>query len=105
MSDIESIAEQVRKELGTVMDPEIGLSLTELGLIYDVNVSEDKGVNVVMTFTSMGCPYGPQLQAEAQLAASRPEGVSVANVEVVFSPPWDPHTMASEEAREMLGIY
>ena len=105
MTDPEEIRKQVWKELETVEDPEIGLSITDLGLVYDVTVSEDLEVHVVMTFTSMGCPYGPQLQAQAQAAASRPKEAGIANVEVVFNPPWDPHTMASEDAKMILGIY
>lgn len=105
MRDPESVKKEIWEEIGTVEDPEIGLSMTELGLIYDVTVTDDFDVKVVMTFTSMGCPYGPQLQSQVQAAASRPEEVGVAEVEVVFSPPWDPNTMANEDAKITLGIY
>lgn len=96
---------QIWEALGTVEDPEIGLSLTELGLIYDVTWDEDNNVQVLMTFTSMACPYGPQLQAMSQAAVAKVEGVRSVDVEVVFSPPWDPRTMASEDAKMVLGIF
>lgn len=105
MSDKEEIIKKVWKEIESVEDPEIGMTLVELGLIYDINVDDNGVADVVMTFTSMGCPFGPQLQAETQVAAARTEGITDANVEVVFSPPWDPHTMASEDAKMTLGIY
>ena len=96
--------DQIFAEIAKIEDPELGISITELGLIYDVQVTADGKVDVVMTFTSMACPVGPQLKAQVHAAATRVEGVSDANVEVVFNPPWDPHEMASEDARMYLGI-
>lgn len=87
-----------------VEDPEIGLSIVELGLIYDIVVDGSRA-DVTMTFTSMACPAGPQLQAGVHAAATSVEGIDDATVEVVFSPPWNPVEMASEEAKMMLGIY
>lgn len=100
----ETLKKQIWEALGTVEDPEIGLTLTELGLIYDATWDEELNVSVIMTFTSMACPYGPQLQAMSQAAVAKVEGVRSVNVEVVFNPPWDPNTMASEDAKMVLGI-
>jgi metal-sulfur cluster biosynthetic enzyme len=92
------------EEIGTVVDPEIGISITELGLIYDVQTDGDKAL-VTMTLTSMGCPVGPQIQASVHGACIRVDGIEDAEVEIVFSPSWNPREMASEEAQMMLGIY
>ena len=96
--------DQLWTEIGTVADPEIGIAITELGLVYDVQVDGNKAM-VTMTLTSMGCPVGPQIQAAVQGACSRVEGIEDAEVEIVFSPPWNPREMASEEAQMMLGLY
>ena len=101
----ETLKKRVWDEIATVEDPEIGMSLTELGLVYDLKIDENNKADVTMTFTSIGCPYGPQLKAEVHAAATRVEGVSDAHVEVVFSPAWDPREMASEDAKMLLGIY
>ncbi|MEQ8352943.1 MAG: metal-sulfur cluster assembly factor [Leptospiraceae bacterium] len=91
-------------EIGTVADPEIGIAITELGLVYDVQLDGDKAM-VTMTLTSMGCPVGPQIQTAVHGACLRVAGIEDAEVEIVFSPPWNPREMASEEAQMMLGIY
>ncbi len=96
--------DQIWKEIGTVADPEIGIAITELGLVYDVQLDGDKAL-VTMTLTSMGCPVGPQIQTAVHGACLRVEGIEDAEVEIVFSPPWNPREMASEEAQMMLGIY
>ena len=98
------IIDQAWKEIGTVADPEIGIAITELGLVYDVQLDGDKAL-VTMTLTSMGCPVGPQIQTAVHGACLRVDGIEDAEVEIVFSPPWNPREMASEEAQMMLGIY
>ncbi|MCB1309548.1 MAG: DUF59 domain-containing protein [Leptospiraceae bacterium] len=100
-----TLVRQAWDALGGIEDPELGLSITELGLIYDIKADPENNLDVTMTFTSMACPYGPQLQAESQLRLSKIENVREARVEVVFNPPWDPRSMASEDARAFLGIY
>lgn len=94
------------KEIHSVNDPEIGLSIVDLGLVYDVRYDSDtKKAHVVMTLTSIGCPAGPYLQTEVKSACTRVEGVEDAQVEIVFSPPWNPREMADEEVQMMLGIF
>lgn len=97
--------EGVMEALREVYDPELAINIVDLGLIYGVEV-EGKSVRVRMTLTSPGCPIGPMLQAAAQGAVTRafPE-VEDVRVDLVWRPPWDPRTMASEEARDMLGIW
>jgi len=98
------IIQQLWTEIAKVEDPEIGISIRELGLIYDV-ILEDKKANVKMTLTSMGCPAGPELTAGVHAACLRVPGIEDAQVEVVWTPRWDPVEMASEEAKNVLGIF
>ncbi|MCE9500866.1 MAG: metal-sulfur cluster assembly factor [Leptospira sp.] len=91
-------------EIHKVEDPELFISIAELGLIYDIK-SENGKADVKMTFTSMACPAGPQLKQEVYNACLRTDGVTEANVEVVWNPKWDPKLMASEDAKMELGIY
>jgi metal-sulfur cluster biosynthetic enzyme len=93
--------------LRPIEDPELHLSVVELGLIYGVHIDpepEGASVRVTMTFTSPFCPYGPQLKASVQCAVEDIEGVKDAVVNIVFTPPWDPRTMASEECKIALGL-
>lgn len=91
--------------ISPVLDPEIGITLMELGLIYDVKVDENGIANIKMTLTSMACPAGPMLKNEIADAALTVKDVKEVEVELVWSPPWDPRTMASEDAKMMLGIF
>ncbi|MHB0868000.1 MAG: metal-sulfur cluster assembly factor [Chloroflexota bacterium] len=98
-------ADAVMAELKEVYDPELAINIVDLGLVYGVDI-EGKSVRVRMTLTSPGCPIGPMLQAMVHGAVTKgfPEAENV-RVELVWSPPWDPYTMASEEAKDMLGIW
>lgn len=97
--------ELIREELMTVIDPEMGIDVINLGLIYKIELDEKGHAEIDMTLTSMGCPLGPQFQLMVKHAAMRVDGVESANVNIVFSPPWDPREMASEDAKIMLGIF
>ncbi len=96
--------ERIREELKNVVDPEIGLDVINLGLIYDVKVDEEK-VTVVMTLTSPGCPVAGMFLANVKNAVEAIPGVAECTVDLTFNPPWDPRSHASEEAKMMLGIY
>lgn len=98
-------ADVILEALKEVEDPELGISIVELGLIYGVEV-DDRRVRVRMTLTSPGCPIGPMLQAAVHGTVTRvyPEAEDV-RVDLVWNPPWDPYKMASEEAKDMLGIW
>jgi metal-sulfur cluster biosynthetic enzyme len=98
--------DDVMNALRPVMDPEIGLSVVDLGLIYGVDISEDgKKVEVSMTLTSPMCPYGPHLVAAAETAVASVAGVEESKVQLVWVPRWDPREHASEEAKAYLGIW
>jgi metal-sulfur cluster biosynthetic enzyme len=97
--------EDVREGLKNVYDPEIGVNIVDLGLVYDVDVDQDKGdVLVTMTLTSLGCPLGPVIVQEVTGALKDLPGISDVDVKLVWSPPWSPDLM-SEEAKDELGIW
>ena len=88
--------------LGEVMDPELGIDIVSLGLVYSVEVIGARAF-VQCTLTSMGCPIGPMLAQEISAVAGGVEGVEEAQAELVFDPPWSPDRM-SEDARLALGF-
>ena len=93
-------------EVRKVIDPEIGLPLVDLGLIYEIKYDpEIKESHVIMSFTSVGCPAGPYLKSEVYNSCKRVEEVEEAIVQVTFTPQWNPREMASEEVQMMLGIF
>ena len=85
--------DNVRKALRAVKDPELGLNIIDLGLVYDVEVSEPGDVHVKMTLTSPGCPSGPEILQDAKLVLEQLEGVNSADVELVWEPYWTPERM------------
>ena len=103
----QTLEERVWKVLGDIYDPEIPVDIVNLGLVYSVEVIEQKDgtscVNVRMTLTAPGCGMGPHLMAEAEAGVAALEGVSEVNVEFVWDPPWK-QEMMSEEARMQLGM-
>jgi len=94
--------ETVRAVLRKVKDPELNLSIIDLGLVYEVEV-EDGDVHVQMTLTSPGCPSGPEIISEAQHAIEAVEGVRTAEVELVWSPYWTPERI-DPKVRAYLGL-
>lgn len=97
--------EQIMNALKVVQDPEIGLGLVDLGLIYDVIVRDNGAVDVRMTLTTPACPYGEMLVTQAHDAVEAVEGVTEAKIDLVWTPTWDPKTMASDLAKDVLGIW
>jgi len=100
-------ADQIRTALADVKDPEIGLGILELGLVYDITVEGDSGehVTVVMTLTSPMCPVGPMFRQSVEERVLAVAGVKTATVDITFSPPWDPAAMASDDVKAALGIW
>ncbi len=97
--------EQFFEILMPVEDPEIRISIVDLGLIYDVIVEDDNSVTVKMTLTTPACPYGEMLIAQVQECITNVEGVKEAKIELVWEPTWDPREMASDYAKDQLGIW
>ena len=93
----------VREQLRTILDPELGINIVDLGLIYGIEINEGD-ITIAMTLTSPACPLGGVIQAQAHQALSKLPWVKNLKVQLVWSPRWDPHTMMTEEAKMELGI-
>src|SRR5579875_257300 len=102
--ELDRLTDELIEKLKTVYDPEIPVDIYELGLIYKVDVSDDRDVVVDMTLTAPGCPVAGEMPGWVQDAVMRVEGVRSAHVNLVFDPPWDPSQM-SDEARLQLNMF
>jgi metal-sulfur cluster biosynthetic enzyme len=94
--------EEVIEALRAVEDPELGMDIVDLGLLYDVEL-ENGNVKVIHTLTSMGCPVGPMIQEDIQNVAAAVPGVENVEVELTWDPPWSPEKM-SDDAKFILGF-
>ena len=101
--DSEKLAEKIIKVLKTVYDPEIPVDIYELGLIYDVKISDDYDVMIEMTLTSPNCPVAESLPVEVEEKVKAIDVIKNAKVNIVFEPPWTKEMM-SEEAKLELGM-
>ena len=95
--------EIVLEQIKQVIDPDVGLNIVDMGLIYGVDINDDI-VDITMTLTSPGCPAAPQLLNGSQTVVQQLDGVEEVNINVVWTPPWEPEMM-SEEAKDELGIF
>ena len=102
--ELERLTDDIIAALKTVYDPEIPVDIYELGLIYKVDVSDNRDVKVEMTLTAPGCPVAGQMPEWVADAIRSVEGVNDVDVDMVFDPPWDP-TRMSDEARVALNMY
>ncbi len=102
-SSTSAVRERVEAALRTVYDPEIPINIYELGLIYDLAVSDDGTVRIKMTLTAPNCPAAGAMPGEVEAKVRMVEGVSDARVALVWDPPWDKSRM-SEAARLELGL-
>jgi metal-sulfur cluster biosynthetic enzyme len=100
----EGLADQVREALKNVFDPELGINIVDLGLVYDIRVDEQGGVDIEYTLTTMGCPIGPLIEDQMQALVSGVSGVDEVRPEMVLRPVWSPEMM-SDEAKAALGIF
>jgi metal-sulfur cluster biosynthetic enzyme len=97
--------DQILEHISPIEDPEIHIGLVDLGLIYDVDIKDDGTVRITMTLTSPMCPIGPELAGQIKTAVEELDGVREAVVDIVWDPPWDPYEMASDTAKDELGIW
>ena len=98
-----SIESQVVSILKTTFDPEIPVNIYDLGLIYDIEVDDDKKVKITMTLTAPNCPVADSLPIEIRERVGAVEGVTGVDINLVFDPPWN-QSMMSEEALLELGM-
>jgi FeS assembly SUF system protein len=102
--ELERLTDDIIAALKSVYDPEIPVDIYELGLIYKVDISDDRDVVIDMTLTAPGCPVAGTMPVMVEDAVRSVEGVGDVRVEMTFDPPWDPSRM-SDEARVALNMY
>lgn len=102
--ELARLTDDIVSALKTVYDPEIPSDIYELGLIYKIDIEDDRSVKIEMTLTAPGCPVAGEMPGWVQNAVGAVEGVSDVDVDMVFDPPWTPDRM-SEEAQVALGWY
>ena len=101
--ELDRITDDLISELKKVYDPEIPVDIYELGLIYKVDINDDRHVDIEMTLTAPACPVAGEMPGWVEDAARKVEGVKSARANLVFDPPWDPSRM-SDEARLQLNM-
>ena len=102
-AELQAIGEKVVERICQIYDPEIPVNIYELGLIYDIQVSEDCDVEIEMTLTSPNCPVAETLPVEVEEKVKVVEELRNVKVNITFDPPWD-KDMMSEEAKLELGM-
>ena len=100
-AELDRITDDLVAQFKTVFDPEIPVDIYELGLIYKVDINDDRHVDVEMTLTAPGCPVAGEMPGWVEAAARRVEGVNSVNVNLVFDPPWTPARMSDEAKLEL----
>ncbi|WP_035294063.1 SUF system Fe-S cluster assembly protein [Brevundimonas bacteroides] len=103
-AEIDRLTDDLIAALKTVYDPEIPVDVYELGLIYKVDLSDDRDVLIDMTLTAPGCPVAGEMPGWIEDAVKKVEGVRSARANLVFEPPWDPSKM-SDEAKLALNMF
>lgn len=103
-SELDRLTDDLVVALKTVYDPEIPVDIYELGLIYKVDVSDDRDVLVEMTLTAPGCPVAGEMPGWVEEAVKKVDGVKSARANLVFDPPWDSSKM-SDEAKLALNMF
>ena len=102
--EIARLTDDITAALKTVYDPEIPVDIYELGLVYKVDIEDDRQVKIAMTLTAPGCPVAGDMPGWVENAVGAVPGVSGVKVNLVFDPPWD-HSRMSDEARVALNMW
>ena len=102
--EIATLTDAIVEALKTVFDPEIPVDIYELGLIYKVDINDDRDVMIEMTLTAPGCPVAGEMPGWVEDAVRKVEGIKSATARLVFDPPWDPSRM-SDEAKLSLNMF
>lgn len=102
--ELNAFAEQIIAKLKTVFDPEIPVDIYELGLIYKIDVADNRDVTIDMTLTAPGCPVAGEMPGMVKAAVEQVADIGEITVNMTFDPPWDPSRM-SEEARLELNMF
>jgi metal-sulfur cluster biosynthetic enzyme len=98
------LVDRIREALKQVYDPELGINIVDLGLVYDIEVGEQGDVDIRYSLTTMGCPIGPLIEDQIRAFLAPIDGLGEVRPELVFRPAWSPELM-SDEAKAALGIF
>jgi metal-sulfur cluster biosynthetic enzyme len=96
--------DRIREALKSVVDPELGINIVDLGLVYEVKVSEQGDVDIEYTLTTMGCPIGPLIEDQMRAFLAAVPGIAEVRPEMVLRPAWTPEMM-SDEAKAAMGMF
>lgn len=100
-AELDRITDDLVTQFKTVFDPEIPVDIYELGLIYKVDINDDRHVDIEMTLTAPGCPVAGDMPGWVKDAAAKVEGVKSVDVSLTFDPPWTPDRMSDEAKLEL----
>jgi FeS assembly SUF system protein len=103
-AELDRMSDEIVTAIKTVFDPEIPADIYELGLIYKIDIEDDRSVKIDMTLTTPNCPSAAELPGMVESAVNTVPGVSGSEVKIVWDPPWDPSRM-SDEARAVLDMW
>jgi metal-sulfur cluster biosynthetic enzyme len=105
VADADGVSQaRIRQALTQVFDPELGINIVDLGLVYDIDVHDNGDVDIRYSLTTMGCPIGPLIEDQIRAFLAPIDGIGDVRPELVFRPAWSPEMM-SEEAKAALGIF
>ena len=99
-----SLVDSVKSSLKRVVDPEIGINIIDLGLVYEIDVNQENDVQVLMTLTAPNCPFGDMIMMETEFAVRSVKDVNLVRINLTFDPPWNPEIHVSDEAKYQMGI-
>jgi metal-sulfur cluster biosynthetic enzyme len=96
--------ERIRQALMQVFDPELGINIVDLGLVYEIDLHDNGDVDIQYSLTTMGCPIGPMIEDQMRAFLAPIDGLGEVRPELVFRPAWSPEMM-SDEAKAALGVF
>ena len=99
-----SLVDSVKSSLKRVVDPEIGINIVDLGLVYEIDVNQENDVQVLMTLTAPNCPFGDMIMMETEFAVRSVKDVNLVKINLTFDPPWNPDQHLSDEAKYQMGL-
>ena len=99
-----SLVGSVKSSLKRVVDPEIGINIVDLGLVYEIDVNQENDVQVLMTLTAPNCPFGDMIMMETEFAVRSVKDVNLVKINLTFDPPWNPDQHVSDEAKYQMGL-
>jgi len=102
---VTTLEQKALEALQTVIDPELRENIVDLGLIYGIVAHSPKSVSVRMTLTTPYCPLAPEIKQDIEQALKNICGFEIVEIDLVWDPPYDPSTMASDEIKDKLGLW